>query len=133
MSQRGIKIAYPRVVAARQLAFHWVESAEELSAGVWGIAEPVAKTPVVAIGSIDAIVVPGLAFDMAGRRLGWGRGYYDSALAEHGDALRIGFGYECQVVNKVPAANADAPMDLLVTEGRAMVCSAGRLSPKASS
>lgn len=125
--RRGIALAYPRVIEGRNLTFHRISSLAELRAGTWGIAEPEESAPVAAPGAIDAIVVPALAFDSAGNRLGWGRGHYDSALAAHGDAIRVGYAFDSQIINKVPSRDADAPMDLIVTEARVVVCSAGRL------
>lgn len=128
LRKRGLKLAYPKVIASRQLSFHWIGSPDQLSSpGVWGIAEPAASTPIAEPGSIDVMVVPGIAFDSRGHRLGWGRGYYDAALAQHRDAIRVGFCFDIQLVDEVPAAGADAAMDLVVTETRAVVCSAGRL------
>lgn len=127
LMRRGLKLAFPRVIAGQNLQFHWVAGLDELSDGTWGIAEPSAAAPVAEPGSLDAILVPALAFDRKGNRLGWGRGHYDSALAAHADAIRVGYAFDCQLVNNVPARDADAPMDLIVTESRAVVCSAGRL------
>ena len=127
LAGRGIKLAFPRVLNSRELAFHWVSSLDELSAGTWGIAEPPATAPLAQPGELGAFVIPALAFDARGNRLGWGRGHYDTTLAAHGDALRVGFAYDLQVVDKVPSHTSDAPMDLIVTESRAIVCSAGRL------
>lgn len=129
LARRGLKLAYPRILAGRKLGFHWVGSPADLSsAGVWGIAEPDAGAPVAAPGSVDVMVVPGLGFDARGHRLGWGRGYYDGALAEHRDAIRVGFGFDAQVIDEIPAGGGDAPMDLIVTETGAVICSAGRLA-----
>lgn len=129
LARRGMKLAYPRIAGPRQLAFHWVPSPDRLSsAGVWGIAEPAADAPAAAPGAVGIIIVPAIAFDSVGNRLGWGRGYYDAALAQHKDAIRVGFGFDLQLVEEVPAVSADAPLDLVVTESRAVVCSAGRLA-----
>jgi 5-formyltetrahydrofolate cyclo-ligase len=127
LARRGIRLAYPRVVDAHHLEFHWVESLDELSAGTWGIAEPVPSAPRATPGEVAAFVIPALAFDSAGNRLGWGRGHYDTSLATHADAIRVGYAYDAQLIDKVPARGADVPMDLVVTESRAVVCSAGRL------
>src|SRR5437867_2990352 len=67
--------------------------------------------------AIDAFVVPGLAFDRAGGRVGWGRGHYDATLAAaRPDALRIGIAFECQVIDHVPHDPHDALLHYVVTE-----------------
>jgi 5-formyltetrahydrofolate cyclo-ligase len=125
--RRGLRLAFPRVIDSHHLALHWVVKLDELAAGTWGIHEPVASMPVANPGEIDLFVVPALAFDATGNRLGWGRGHYDTTLADHPDAIRVGYAYDQQLLDKVPASTSDAPMDLIVTETRAVVCSAGRL------
>lgn len=79
-----------------------------------GIPEPPSVNPV---NAIDLVVVPGLAFDKQGYRLGWGAGYYDRALA-YMDAWRVGFAFSNQVVQSLPRDDHDVPMDYVVTESR---------------
>ena len=64
------------------------------------------------------IVVPGLAFDRKGGRVGHGKGYYDRYFDRHRDAIRmrIAFGYEVQVFDEVPMDDFDLPMHALVTD-----------------
>ncbi len=119
---RGVEIAYPRVVrGARRLEFHLVGDEGELAAGAFGIPEPPADAPVAPVQSIDAFVVPGLAFDAGGARVGWGRGYYDRSLAAAPGRLRIGYCFECQLVPEVPLEPSDLPMHAIVTEAGARV------------
>ena len=66
-------------------------------------------------------LVPGVAFDPRGVRLGRGAGCYDRALARHPTALRVGLAYEMQVVPSLPEATWDVPMDAVVTEARVLV------------
>lgn len=114
----GFRIVYPRVIdAARVLAFAEVEIAE-LVVSRWGLREPAvdAARP-VAVDAIDAFVLPGLAFDRAGGRVGWGKGHYDATLAAaRADALAIGLAFECQVVERVPHESHDVMLDAIVTE-----------------
>ena len=65
----------------------------------------------------DIIVVPGVAFDMKCRRVGFGGGYYDRLLSEY-DAFSIALGYEGQIVERVPTGEYDMPVDTIVTESR---------------
>ena len=69
----------------------------------------------VAPEAIDLVVVPGLAFGRRGRRLGYGKGYYDRLLARS-PAVRAGLCYAAQVFPEVPAGLRDAVMDFVVTE-----------------
>lgn len=113
---RGLRIAYPRIVEGdRMLAFHEV-AIDELVPAKFGLREPLASSPAVALADISALVVPGLAFDRAGGRVGWGRGYYDVTLAAIPGALRIGLAFECQLVDHVPRDPHDASLHYVVTE-----------------
>ena len=67
--------------------------------------------------AIDLIVVPGVAFDPAGRRLGMGAGYYDRFLPQATRACRLGLAWSIQVAEEVPADEFDVRMDYLLTEG----------------
>jgi 5-formyltetrahydrofolate cyclo-ligase len=114
---RGLRVAYPRIVAGdRRLAFHEVTPAE-LQLARFGLREPRADARTVDVSTIAAFVIPGLAFDTAGGRIGWGRGYYDATLAiASPTALRIGLGFDCQLVDSVPRDAHDAQLHYVVTE-----------------
>ena len=95
-------------------------SMDELEPGTWGIPEPPADRrgePArrAAPEAIDLVVVPGLAFDTRGRRLGHGKGYYDRLLVRT-RAVRAGLCFDAQVFLEVPAGPHDVLMDWLVTE-----------------
>ena len=97
-----------------------LESVSELEPGTWGIPEPPPSRRGeperrIAPEALDFVVVPGLAFDRSGRRLGHGKGYYDRLLARS-PAVRAGLCYDAQVFPEVPAGPRDAVMDWLVTE-----------------
>ena len=66
-------------------------------------------------GGFDLIIVPGVAFDRKGNRLGRGRGYYDRFLCQHLDVKRIGICFDFQLVDKVPAEPFDIQMDEVLT------------------
>lgn len=117
LRERGVAIAFPRVLAPdRLLTFHLVARDDELEPGAFGILEPAAGAPAVGTGAIDVYLVPGLAFDDAGTRLGWGRGYYDRTLAADRHGVRVGYCYQCQVVPHVPRTDDDLPVQHIVTE-----------------
>ena len=115
-ARRGIALAYPRVVdGVRALTFHEVR-ADELEVAHYGIREPRADVTPIALERIAAFVVPGLAFDRDGGRIGWGRGYYDVTLAKAPGALRIGIAFDCQLVDHVPRDPHDVAMNIIITE-----------------
>jgi 5-formyltetrahydrofolate cyclo-ligase len=124
LAARGVRLAYPRVLDhGKRLAFHEVQIGSTgpvpLAPGIFGIPEPLPSAPLVPIEHIDLFVVPGLAFDHTGTRLGWGHGFYDRTLAEAPSAVRVGFCYACQIVDHVPREADDLPMHYLVTDGGA--------------
>jgi 5-formyltetrahydrofolate cyclo-ligase len=116
----GRTVALPRVVASAEgprLELHaWPPSAQ-LVPGTFGIGEPAPDWPVVAREDLDLGLIPGVAFDAAGGRLGRGGGYYDRLLAGRGARPRmVGVGFAFQRVQRVPCEAHDARVDALVTE-----------------
>jgi 5-formyltetrahydrofolate cyclo-ligase len=117
LAEQGARLALPAVtgrgvpLVMRAWAF-----GEPLSSGVWGIREPGAEAPEV---EPDVLLVPLLAFDRAGRRLGYGGGYYDRTLAllrARRPVAAVGVGSAAQEVPCVPATPRDALLDLVLTE-----------------
>lgn len=116
-------VAVPRVNQERHmLEIHAVcDAAREIAPGYRGIPEPRADCPPVALASIDWVLVPGVAFDAEGRRIGYGGGYYDRLLPLlEGGAARVAGAFELQVVERVPAAPHDTTVDAIVTERRTL-------------
>jgi 5-formyltetrahydrofolate cyclo-ligase len=103
------------------LLFH-LQSPGDLAPGAFGIDEPrlaLRNLPerIVLPSDVQAAIVPGVAFDVAGGRLGHGRGYYDRLLGKlRPGTPRIGLAYQCQVVPALPLAPHDALLDSVVTE-----------------
>ena len=114
---RGLVVAYPRVVGtARKLAFHAV-TLDELAPSRFGLREPSADAPAVAVEDVAAFMVPGLAFDRSGWRIGWGRGHYDATLAVASPgALRAGLAYEFQLIEHVAREPHDVALHIIITE-----------------
>ena len=113
----GSVVVYPRVIErARSLTFHAV-TLDELAATRFGLREPNADSPEVPVADIAAFVVPGLAFDRAGGRIGWGRGHYDATFAAASPAaLRVGLAYECQLIEHVAPEPHDVALHIIITE-----------------
>ena len=110
---RGVAVAFPRVTPGG-LVFH-VWDGSPMVPGPFGILEPAPSLPVVAPADLDVLLVPGLAFDPTGNRLGHGAGYYDRVLAGP-RGLTIGVAWSSQVVPEVPTDPWDQPVDALLTE-----------------
>jgi len=113
----GKCLSYPRV-KGEALEFVTVRSVAELVPGSYGILEP-AGADLMAWADLELLVVPGVAFDPRGHRLGYGKGYYDRTLTRCPAAMeRVGFAYEFQVVERLPADDHDCRLTRLVTEQR---------------
>lgn len=99
-----------------------LKSLEELVPGTLGIPEPPPdlRNDVQRQGrpeEIDLALIPGLAFDRHGNRLGQGKGYYDRFLLSlRPDAFKLGLAFECQVVDDLPRTPHDTPVDAVLTE-----------------
>jgi len=113
----GKLLAYPRI-KDDGLEFVTVQGLSDLSPGAFRILEPKGHN-LMPIEMADLIVVPGVAFDLVGHRLGYGRGYYDRALSAcRPDCIKIGFAYDLQVIAALPAAEHDVTLSVLMTESR---------------
>jgi 5-formyltetrahydrofolate cyclo-ligase len=130
LAARGVTVVWPRVAGGRglPLAFHRAQ-VDRLEAGPFGLRQPVADSATeVPLGDIDVLIVPGLAFTREGARLGWGGGYYDATLAAApAHTLRVGVGYDFQVVPFVPESAGDERVDVIVSEAGARMTGARRL------
>jgi 5-formyltetrahydrofolate cyclo-ligase len=84
--------------------------------GPYGIAQPPITSRMPAGVPIDCMIVPGIAFDRHGGRIGYGKGYYDRFIECHRTAMRIGVAFSCQVEETVAQAGHDIPMHKIVTE-----------------
>jgi 5-formyltetrahydrofolate cyclo-ligase len=93
-----------------------IEDANQL---VYGIRQPEANSDdVVSKDSIDLILVPGLAFDLSGHRLGYGKGYYDRWLKDVPLNKTVGLDYDFQVTDTLPIGKHDLPIGTIITEQR---------------
>jgi 5-formyltetrahydrofolate cyclo-ligase len=117
LAEAGASLALP-VVAGRGKALimrSW-KWGEPLVAGVWGIREPVLQAPTL---DPDILLVPLLAFDRAGHRIGYGAGYYDLTIAQlraKKPIAAVGIAFAAQEIETVPTTDFDAPLDLVLTE-----------------
>jgi 5-formyltetrahydrofolate cyclo-ligase len=117
-SAAGKRVVLPRVdLAARMLVLHVItDLAYDVAPGYSGIDEPHAHLPQVDPGDIDWVLVPGVAFDESGRRLGYGGGFYDRLLPLlPSRARRVAGAFDEQVIEQVPVAPHDVLLHQLVS------------------
>jgi 5-formyltetrahydrofolate cyclo-ligase len=106
----------------KELRLFRLEDPEQLTPGTWGLLEPRPELRELAkhavnVGEIDLFLLPGLAFDRRGGRLGYGKGYFDRLLKlARNDATIVGIGFACQVFDQVPTLPHDIRMHWIVTE-----------------
>ena len=89
----------------------------DLEVGQFGIREPRASCPRISLNRLDLILVPGIAFDLNGHRLGRGKGYYDRLLAEL-QGEKCGVAFDQQIVSRVPVEPHDMRLNCIVTPTR---------------
>ncbi len=82
----------------------------------YGVMEPNRNCPLVPLESLQLVIVPGIAFDRNGYRLGYGKGFYDRFLAEVPHAAAIGLAYQCQLVENTFPQSWDIPVQQIFTE-----------------
>lgn len=110
----GKRVAVPKVVGG-ELRFLWIESFDGLSENGWGIAEPVGDSP-AAEDETALVLMPGLAFDRSGRRVGYGGGYYDRYLAQHPHHPTVALCYGFQLFDRLDAEAHDVPVDRVISD-----------------
>ncbi|MFZ4519639.1 MAG: 5-formyltetrahydrofolate cyclo-ligase [Microthrixaceae bacterium] len=117
LRERGWRLVLPVVQAQGQMSFALWEPGSALAPDRYGIPTPVGATP-VATDELDVVVVPCVAVDLEGNRLGFGAGYYDRALSGlRPDALTVAAVFSCQVAEAVPVDDWDVRLDAVVTDG----------------
>lgn len=111
---QGKTVLLPRVVSDTDMELRHYHSREDLVSGAFGIMEPVGAL-FDDFSHIDMAVIPGMAFDRQGHRLGRGRGYYDRFLARIPFTYKIGVCFPYQLVDEVPTNADDVSMDEIVS------------------
>lgn len=102
----------PRVNGVNLDLLPYIES--ELERGAFDIEEP-QGSELANVDDIDLMIIPAVAFDRRGNRLGRGKGFYDRLLASS-RATKIGVGYEFQLMEELPSEEHDVPMDMVITQ-----------------
>jgi 5-formyltetrahydrofolate cyclo-ligase len=122
LADAGAALALPVVAGkGRPLTMRAYALGDTLASGVWGIREP---PPEAAEVFPDILLVPLLAFDRRGHRLGYGAGYYDMTIATlraRKPITAVGIAYAQQEISEVPTTPRDARLDLVLTENEVII------------
>ena len=119
-------VAVPKVVQHEIEPSMILDLDSLVSSGKFGILEPI-EVMKIAYKNIDLVLVPGVAFDKAGHRIGYGFGYYDKFLKKVPKAVKIGLCFDFQVVNEIPHEEHDVSVDFIVTEKMVVECKKRRI------
>lgn len=109
----GKTVLLPKVVSDTEMTIHRYSGEDSLVVGAYGIMEPCGQ-PFEDMENISLAIVPGMAFDGKGNRLGRGKGYYDRFLSRVRDIYKIGVCYPFQMVDSVPCDNNDILMSEVI-------------------
>ena len=110
------KLVLPKVEGKRMVLSKIDDFAELKKGSFFNILEP---RKIKKVKKVDLILVPGIAFDQTGHRIGYGKGYYDRLLKKT-KAVKVGLAFELQLIDKVPNHPHDVPVDMVVSEKRVM-------------
>ncbi|MDR1086842.1 MAG: 5-formyltetrahydrofolate cyclo-ligase [Endomicrobium sp.] len=119
--EEGKSVVVPAIKNPGDLCMQAVKimGLEEANESVYGIRQPeVIPDDVVVKEDINLVLVPGLAFDLLGNRLGYGKGYYDRWLKDIPLRKTVGLAYDFQITNKLPVGKHDLPIGTIITEQR---------------
>lgn len=123
--ESGKEMYFPRV-EGNFLKFLKVCDLSELKPGKFGIHEPQEDCDKIETQDIDLIIIPGVAFDLSGGRLGYGKGYYDRTISGVARKKRVGLAYSFQLLDMVPAEIGDERVGAVVTETGVILCEGGQ-------
>lgn len=110
--EEGKRVAVPKVYGD-DMKFIYLDDLSQVAKGYAGIPEPVADGP-VAQDETALVLMPGLAFDRAGHRIGYGGGFYDKFLAREPHHPTVALCYDFQVMNRLETEEFDIPVDLVI-------------------
>lgn len=116
----GKKVCVPKVISKQQgMCAIEIKALEDLKPGAYGILEPDSTSEKIDESEIDLILLPGLAFDESGGRLGYGGGFYDRFLRKtRFDVQKIGLAYELQIVENVVIEDFDEKVEKIITNAK---------------
>jgi 5-formyltetrahydrofolate cyclo-ligase len=121
--QHDVSVVVPIIEReTRTLRLSCLKDPGHLVTSTFSVPEPIGNEIPLCSEDLEIIIVPMLAFDRAGHRLGYGAGYYDRFLPSYPRAKKIGAAFSCQEIGSVPADDNDVAMDMIVTEREIIAC-----------
>lgn len=115
------KVFFPKTLGS-DLVFLRTRNIEELTPGAFAIPEPPAEAERACGDELDLVLVPGVAFDFSGNRIGYGKGFYDRFLKDIPRQIRFGLAYRFQVLESVPSDETDVKTGRIITEDGVIDC-----------
>jgi 5-formyltetrahydrofolate cyclo-ligase len=117
---RSVRVAYPTLdEAGEEMTFRFVDDVGRLAEAGYGFAEPPKDAPLAT--ELDVIVVPAIAVDPTGHRIGYGAGYYDRTIPRYAPpAVTLAVAYDWQLVPEIPATQGDVRVGWIVTDTRVL-------------
>ena len=116
----GKTVLVPKIINMEKMIAVRFDGWEKLRAGQLGILTP--EHDAEWQSPVDLCITPGLGFTLDGKRIGYGKGYYDKWFAAHPHTARTALCYECQIVDSMPTTETDVAMHQLITEKRIISC-----------
>lgn len=110
--ENDITVIVPRSLRKRQMQNLIVKDLKMMEAGIFNTYHP--KDALEYTGEYDLIIIPGLAFDRSGFRIGYGAGYYDTFLADQSTVAKVGVCYPFQIMERVPVEEHDVMVDVVL-------------------
>lgn len=122
LRERGARVAYPAVdPETRAMSFRFVRETSSMLEQGFGFREPAPDAPEAPPGTLDVIVVPALAVDPTGHRLGYGVGYYDRTLPDFAPpSVTVAVAFDFQLLAELPFTPADVAVSFIVTDTRTL-------------
>ena len=110
----GKRVAVPKVIG-KEMVFIWLTNFDQLGPGYYGITEPIEDGP-VADDTHALVLMPGLAFDPEGHRVGYGGGFYDRFLEKEPEHPLVALCFDFQMFDHLEVESHDIPVDLVITD-----------------
>lgn len=111
----GKRVLYPRCMDKGRMTYHYIDDLSQLRPSAFNILEPISSAPEYKSSNSDICIVPALAYDVEGYRMGYGGGFYDRFLTAF-RGTRIGICYADNIEKKLPRGRFDVRVDILITD-----------------
>lgn len=111
----GKNVWVPKTLADGSMEFYCIHSFSELDSGAFGVMEPDGKGECAEL-DYGLMIVPGVAFDLDGNRIGYGKGFYDRYISRYPHLDTMGLAFDIQLLEQLPAEECDRSLDMVITE-----------------